>query len=81
MARYKKYDYSQGKFIPICFDKQILPGTFEHTLHYLIDEEIDLSIFDSRYQNDETGAPAYDSTAIQAIQWTPRGEAIQGTPY
>jgi hypothetical protein len=34
MARYKEYDYSQGKFIPIHFDKQILPGTFEYTLHY-----------------------------------------------
>ena len=67
MARYKKYDYSQGKFIPICFDKQILPGTFEHTLHYLIDEEIDLSIFDLRYQNDDTGAPAYDPAILLKI--------------
>lgn len=67
MARYKKCDYSQGKFIPICFDKQILPGTFEHTLHYLIDEEIDLSIFDSRYHNDETGAPAYDPAILLKI--------------
>ncbi len=58
MAKYKHYDYSQGKFIPISFDKQILPGTFEHTLHYLIDNEIDLSVFDLRYENDETGAPA-----------------------
>lgn len=67
MARYKKYDYSQGKFIPICFDKQIVPGTFEHTLHYLIDEEIDLSIFDSRYNNDNTGAPAYDPAILLKI--------------
>ncbi|MEW6410343.1 MAG: IS1182 family transposase [Nitrospirota bacterium] len=67
MARYKEYDYSQGKFIPIHFDKQILPGTFEHTLHYLIDNEIDLSIFDSRYQNDETGAPAYDPAILLKI--------------
>ena len=36
----KNYDYSQGRFIPIYFDKQILPGTFKHTLHYLIDNEI-----------------------------------------
>ncbi len=43
MARFKEYDYSQGKFIPVHFDKQILSGTFEHTLHYLIDKEIDLS--------------------------------------
>jgi transposase len=67
MARYKEYDYSQGKFIPVHFDKQILPGTFEHTLHYLIDEEIDLSVFDLRYRNDETGAPAYDPAVLLKI--------------
>ena len=67
MARYKDYDYSQGKFIPISFDKQILPGTFEHTLHYLIDNEIDLSVFDLRYKNDETGAPAYDPRVLLKI--------------
>lgn len=67
MAKYKEYDYSQGKFIPIQFDRQILPGTFEHTLHYLIDNEIDLSVFDLRYQNDETGAPAYDPAILLKI--------------
>jgi len=67
MARYKEYDYSQGKFIPIHFDKQILPGTFEHTLHYLIDNEIDLAIFDLRYQNDDMGAPAYDPAILLKI--------------
>ena len=67
MAKYKHYDYSQGKFIPISFDKQILPGTFEHTLHYLIDNEIDLSIFDLRYKNEETGAPAYDPRVLLKI--------------
>ena len=67
MARYKEYDYSQGKFISIHFDRQILPRTFEYTLHYLIDNEIDLSIFDSRYRNDETGAPAYDPAILLKI--------------
>ncbi len=67
MARYKEYDYTQGKFIPIHFDKQILPGTFEYTLHYLINNEIDLSVFDLRYQNDETGAPAYDPAILLKI--------------
>jgi transposase len=67
MARYKEYDYSQGKFIPIYFDKQILPGTFEYTLHYLIDNEIDISLFDERYKNDETGAPAYDPAILLKI--------------
>ncbi len=67
MARYKVYDYSQGKFIPIHFDRQILPGSFEYTLHYLIDHEIDLSVFDLRYRNDETGAPAYDPAILLKI--------------
>ncbi len=67
MAKYKEYDYSQGKFIPLSFDKQILPGTFEHTLHYLIDNDIDLSAFDLRYKNDETGAPAYDPRILLKI--------------
>jgi len=67
MARYKDYDYSQGKFIPIHFDKQKIPGTFEHTLHYLINNEIDLSVFDLRYRNDETGALAYDPAILLKI--------------
>lgn len=67
MARYKEYDYTQGKFIPIHFDKQILPGTFEYTLHFLIDNEIDLSVFELRYRNDETGAPAYDPAILLKI--------------
>ena len=65
--RYKDYDYSQGKFIPIHFDQQILPGTFEYSLHYLIDNEIDLSVFDLRYRNDETGAPAYGPAILLKI--------------
>ena len=67
MARYKEYDYRQGKFIPISFEKQILPGTFEYTLNYLIDNELDLSLFDARYSNDDTGAPAYDPAILLKI--------------
>lgn len=32
MARYKTYDYSQTKLIPVSFDAQILSGSFEYTL-------------------------------------------------
>lgn len=67
MARYRDYSYSQGKFIPIFFEKQILVGTFEYSLNHLIDHELDLSIFDERFQNDETGAPAYDSRILLKI--------------
>jgi hypothetical protein len=46
---------------PLC--EQLLPGTFEYTLHHTIDE-IDLSVFDVRYRNDDAGAPAYDPRVL-----------------
>jgi transposase len=49
------------------FDRQILPGTFKYTLNYLFDHEFDLSAFDARYSNDETGAPAYDPAILLKI--------------
>jgi len=67
MARYKDYCYEQTKLIPISFHHQILPGTFEYTLNYLIDNEVDLSLFEQRYRNDETGAPAYDPAVLLKI--------------
>jgi transposase len=67
MARFKHYDYSQMKLIPVSFSEQILPGTFEYTLNYLIDHEVDLAVFEHRYRNDETGAPAYDPAILLKI--------------
>lgn len=67
MARYKDVHYEQDKLIPVSFHKQILPGTFEYTLSYLIDHELDLSQFDTRYHNDETGAPAFDPAVLLKI--------------
>lgn len=67
MARYKHYDYRQTKMLPVSFDRQVLPGTFEYTLNYLIDEKIDLSVFEARYKNDENGAPAYDPAILLKI--------------
>jgi len=67
MARYKHYDYSQMKLLPVSFDKQIIPGTFEYTLNELIDNEVDLTVFEQRYRNDETGAAAYDPAILLKI--------------
>lgn len=67
MARYKSYSYAQGKFIPVHFEKQIIPGTFEYSLNHLVDHELDLSIFDERYKNEETGATAYDPKILLKI--------------
>ena len=67
MAKYKKYCYKQALLLPVVFENQIQPGTFEYSLNYLIDNHIDLSIFDGRYNNDETGAPAYDPAILLKI--------------
>ena len=50
----KEVHYDQDKFIPVSFQKQILPCTFEYTLSYLLDHEIDQGVFDARYRNDES---------------------------
>jgi transposase len=67
MARDKHDDYAQRKRLPISFDRQILPGTFAYTLDYLIDEKIDLSVFEARYKNDDGGAPADDPAILLKI--------------
>ena len=52
MLRYKRYDYNQAKLLPVAFHKQILPGTFEFTLSYLIDNKVDMTVFEELYDND-----------------------------
>lgn len=44
MPRFKAV-HKGPKLLPIDFDKQLLPGTFERALYYLVDHELDLSDF------------------------------------
>ena len=67
MPHYKNNDRSQIEFIQINYQKQLLPGTFEHTLNYLIDNKIDMSAFDNKYHNEDTGAPAWDPRTLLKI--------------
>lgn len=67
MGRYKDYNYDQMKMIPVSFDRQILPGSFEYSLSYLIDHELNLSAFDQQYSNDDNGRPAYDPRLLLKI--------------
>ncbi len=67
MARYKSYSYEQAMFIPVHFQKQILSGSFEYALNYIVDDELDLSVFETRYKNNETGVPAYDPAIMLKI--------------
>lgn len=67
MARYRHYDPEQTKMVAVSYARQLLPGTFEHALSYLIDNEIDLSRFAERFRNDQTGAPAYDPAVLLKV--------------
>jgi len=67
MARYKEYEQSQGHFLTVNFSEQLIPGTFGHTLNFLIDKKMNLSSFDKRFKNDQTGAPAYDPKVMLKI--------------
>ena len=58
MAKYKPSNEDQMVMLPISLQDQLVPGTLEHTINRLVDENIDLSVFDERYNNDVTGAAA-----------------------
>ena len=58
MAKYKPSNENQMVMLPISLQDQLVPGTLEHTINRLVDENINLSVFDERYKNDETGAAA-----------------------
>ena len=44
-----------------------MPGTFEHALNRLLDHEIDLSAFDARFKNDDTGASAFPPAMLLKV--------------
>jgi transposase len=44
--------------LPISLQDQLVPDTLEHTISELVENHLDLSVFDARYKNDETGAAA-----------------------
>ena len=67
MAKYKSYNYSQTVMLPVSLDDQLMPGTIEFAIHTLVEDRMDLSRFDERYKNDETGRSAYDPKVLLKI--------------
>ena len=58
MAKFKPCNYDQMVMLPISLEKQLVPGSLEHTINKLVEKKIELSVFDARYSNDDTGASA-----------------------
>ncbi len=67
MANYIPYGYNQNVMVVINFQDQLQAGTFEHALHYLVTQKLDLSIFDKAFKNDKEGRPAYDPAILLKI--------------
>jgi len=66
MARFKDTEKEQGMFLTVNLYEQLLPGTFEWALDYLIDKA-DMSIFEQKYINDAKGAAAYSPKILLKI--------------
>lgn len=67
MARYLPNNYNQLNLVPINFNDHLQPGTFEYSLHYLLEFKIDLAAFDEDYKNDQLGRLAYDPSMLLKI--------------
>lgn len=67
MARYRSDDYNQLMMVPVSLEKQLMPGTLEYAIHHVVEERLDLSIFDDRYNNDDTGRKAINPKVLIKI--------------
>lgn len=67
MARYKAYDLNQARMIPLSYADQVVVGSFEHALNEILEEHLDMSVFDQRYRNDATGREAYDPRVLMKV--------------
>ncbi len=67
MGRYKDYNYDQTKLILVSYGKQILPGNFEYSLSYLIDNELDLSAFDQHHHHGDNGRSDCDPKLLLKV--------------
>lgn len=67
MPRFIPYDPKQSKMVVISYADQLQPGTFEFAINHLIDHKLDLTVFHTRYANEDGGRPAYDPAILLKI--------------
>ncbi len=67
MAKFKIYDYRQRVLLPVSLEDQLMSGTLEFAIHTLVDKRLDMSIFQGKYHNDETGRAAYDPKILLKV--------------
>ena len=67
MANHQLYDYKQSVIGPIFLEDQLLPGTLEYAIHYIVEERLDMSVFNTRYNNDKTGRKSIDPKLLLKV--------------
>ena len=76
MPKFKSYNYDQTIMVPVNLKDQLVPGSLEFAIHYLVDNEIDLSGFEARFKNDEEGRPGYDPRILLKVVLTGYSRSI-----
>ena len=56
MAKYKPCNDKQPVLLPFSLQYQILPVALEYIINKLVEKRLDLSVFDTHYNNDESSA-------------------------
>lgn len=67
MPRYKESERAQSLLVPVHYSDQLLPGTMEYAIDDIVDNYIDTTVFNNRYNNDEIGAKAYPPSVLLKI--------------
>jgi hypothetical protein len=49
--------------VPVSLEEQLIPGTLEYAIHHVVEERLDLSIFDNRYSKDQPSHKGYGETS------------------
>ena len=57
MPNFIPYNHNQDAMVVINYLDQLQPGTFEHAIHYLVENKLDLSIYFPAYNNEDNGRP------------------------
>lgn len=65
--RFKEDQRSQDQMFCASLLEQLIPGTLEHAIDYLVDNKIGTEPFESRYSNHEAGQKAYDPRALLEV--------------
>jgi transposase len=68
MPKYIKTDKLQDNlFVPLKLSEQIIEGTLEHTIQFIVDNNIDITPFENKIKNDTTGRPAWNPRVLLKI--------------